>query len=184
MRLLESAGALKRLPRTGWLLAGVAQPESVAEHSYATALLAMALAAEINRAPEDHDLPTPLDIGRVVQIALVHDLAEATLTDLPKRATDVLGQAVKHEAEERGLRAALGDHPEGDLYLALWQEYAEGATPESRAVRDADKLEMVYQASVYETAGHRRLSEFWEGHRWQFSISEEIFECLRRARRT
>ncbi|MGW3651195.1 HD domain-containing protein [Streptomyces sp. NPDC000878] len=37
---LYEAGALKQTRRTGWWMAGVRDPESVAEHSWRTALLA------------------------------------------------------------------------------------------------------------------------------------------------
>lgn len=170
------------LPRTGWLLAGIAQPESVAEHSWATALLALGLAMEINNRFERDESAVSLDVGRVVQIALVHDLAEATLTDLPRRATEVLGETVKHAAEERALAALLGKAEAADTVLALWQEYASSASPEAKVVRDADKLEMVYQAYRYEGAGHRTLDEFWEGHRWHFAVSAHVFTVLSRAR--
>jgi putative hydrolase of HD superfamily len=182
LRLLESTVRLKRLPRTGWLLAGVIQPESVAEHTCATALLALELAHAINRAPGEQGLDAPVDVGRVAQVALVHDLAEALLTDLPRRATALLGEAVKHDAEERALIALLGASEDAESYLALWREYDRGATPEARLVRDADKLEMVYQAYSYEVAGHRQLDEFWEGHRWYYPISAHVFASLRRAR--
>ncbi|MGL4648612.1 MAG: HD domain-containing protein, partial [Caldilineaceae bacterium] len=70
--LLDAANDLKRLPRTGWLLAGVRPAESVADHSYATALLALALADSINRDPQAQGLSEVLDVGRVLQIALLH----------------------------------------------------------------------------------------------------------------
>lgn len=41
---LYEMGALKRLPRSGWLIAGVAAPESIAEHSFRTAILGWLLA--------------------------------------------------------------------------------------------------------------------------------------------
>ncbi|RME62468.1 MAG: HD domain-containing protein, partial [Caldilineae bacterium] len=71
---------LKQLPRTGWLLAGVAQPESVADHTCATALYALFLALAINQAPSEHGLERPLDVERVVILALIHDLGESVLT--------------------------------------------------------------------------------------------------------
>jgi 5'-deoxynucleotidase YfbR-like HD superfamily hydrolase len=43
-RFLYEMGALKRLPRSGWLIAGVAAPESIAEHSFRTAILGWLLA--------------------------------------------------------------------------------------------------------------------------------------------
>ena len=39
-RFLYEAGTLKQTKRTGWWMAGVRDPESVAEHSWRTALLA------------------------------------------------------------------------------------------------------------------------------------------------
>ena len=48
-----------------------ARKENVAEHSYALATLGCALAAELNRAAD-----TQLDVGKIAQYALVHDLAE------------------------------------------------------------------------------------------------------------
>jgi putative hydrolase of HD superfamily len=182
--LLEPVARLKRLPRTGWLLAGVSQPESVAEHTCATALLAYFLAELINQAPDAHGLADPLDVGRVAAIALVHDLAESDLSDLPRQATRLLGEPVKHAAEARALGELFSALPTGERMLALWHEYAEAATPEARLVRDADKLEMVYQAWSYEQAGQQRLGEFWEGHRWHYRAVEQLFETLLRRRQS
>jgi putative hydrolase of HD superfamily len=182
LRLLAAGSALKRLPRSGWLLAGVPQPESVADHSFATALLAYWIAEEINRDPASQGLAAPLDVGQVLAIALLHDLAESSLTDLPRRATVLLGEAAKHAAEEQVMAQLFaGDQTEAHP-LDLWREYAAAATAEARLVRDADKLEMVSQALVYEQAGQRNLDEFWEGHRWHYPMSRQIYEALRRRR--
>lgn len=45
IRFAYEAGHLKHLPRAGWQLAGVAQPESVAEHSFRVGILAYVIAA-------------------------------------------------------------------------------------------------------------------------------------------
>lgn len=176
-RLLGAATILKRLPRAGWLVAGVVQVESVAEHSFATAVLAMALGQAINRDPEGQGLTQPLDLGRVAQIALVHDLAESAITDLPHSATRYLGKDVKARAEAQAMRELAGDdEPEG--MLVLWQAYAEQEEPEARLVRDADKLEMIYQALVYELAGQRGLDEFWQDHGWHYPLSASLASAL------
>lgn len=181
LTLLQAASTLKRLPRTGWLLSGVAQPESVADHSFATALLAIALAEAINREPITHGLPGVLDVGRVALIAVVHDLAESLITDLPRRATQFLGKDVKHRAEASALGELVSDLP-GSEIVALWQEYSELSTPEGRLVHDADKLEMVHQALVYERAGNRNLGEFWTAYQWHYRVSEEMYVALVNAR--
>jgi putative hydrolase of HD superfamily len=68
---------LKRLPRTGWLLAGVPAAESVAEHTLATTFVALVLAETINTDWAAASLTQPLEIARILRIALVHDLAES-----------------------------------------------------------------------------------------------------------
>lgn len=71
LQFLLLAGGLKRAPRSGWIRAGVSPCESVADHAYR-----MALAAMVGARVEG------LDVGRAVQIALVHDLAEAIVGDI------------------------------------------------------------------------------------------------------
>lgn len=165
---------LKQLPRTGWLLAGVAQPESVADHTCATALYALFLALAINQAPSEHGLERPLDVERVVILALIHDLGESVLTDLPKRTTEVLGEAVKAQAETQIVDALLAEAPGGRDLAALWREYQDASTPEGRLVKDVDKLEMVFQASRYAQRGHQNLDEFQQGHGWRFALAAEL----------
>jgi putative hydrolase of HD superfamily len=179
---LAAATRLKRLPRTGWVLAGVVEPESVADHTTATTLLALALGAWINAAPERHGLSAPLDLGKLAQMVLAHDLAESRVTDLPHDAVALIGQAVKRRAEEQVLAELVESFPQPPNWAALWREYNDGATPEARLAHDADKLEMVHQALAYEMTGHRNLDEFWEGRRWHYAISGEVFAIMAAAR--
>lgn len=180
---LDQANLLKRLPRTGWLLAGVQPCESVADHTCSTALLALGMAATINEAPGAHGLAQPLDTGKVITLALVHDLAESMVTDLPKRATELLGVDAKHSAEARAMAALTDAQPGGPALTALWGEYDAASTPEARLVRDADKLEMVHQALQYEQRGQRNLDEFWSGHRWHYALSATLFADLQSLRK-
>jgi len=178
LSLLNHANDLKRLPRTGWLLAGVADPESVAEHSFSTAVLALFLAESINRTLDQEGLVAPLDVGRVLRLALLHDLAESILTDLPRRSAILLGDDVKHGAEARAMTEILSGLPGGGGYVELWGEYDAASTPEARVVKDADKLEMVHQALRYARRGHVNLDEFWQGHQWHYLVSQRFFDHL------
>jgi putative hydrolase of HD superfamily len=179
---LEHVNVLKRLPRTGWLLNGVVPCESVADHSCAVALLAIALAETVNADWPAEGLVRPVDVGQIVTIAVVHDLAEGLLTDLPKRSTELLGKPAKHTAEAKAMAIILGDVANGDKYARLWEDYNSAETPEARLVRDADKLEMVHQALVYERAGQRNLEEFWEVGEWYYAASARVYASLRRER--
>ncbi len=178
LALFRQANYLKNLPRTRWLLAGVAQPESLADHTCLVAIYALFLAEAVNADPAAQGLGRPLDVGRVVSLALIHDLAESLLTDLPKRSTAALGAEAKHAAEERIIADLLGDLPGGARYIDLWREYDAGSTPEARLVKDVDKLEMVMQSVRYAERGHTNLREFRTGHAWHYPISHTLFEQL------
>jgi putative hydrolase of HD superfamily len=66
LRVLVQTGRLKTLRRAGWLRIGLTDGESVADHSFGTALLALLLATDLD-----------VDRDRVIKLALVHDLAES-----------------------------------------------------------------------------------------------------------
>jgi len=143
---------LKLLPRTGWLQRGLGDVESVAEHSFGVAMLALIIG---DQQPE-------MDRERLLATALIHDMAEALIGDLPASARRLFGAAAKQEAERKALLELLNGLPQAERYLALWEDYSQGATPEARLVKALDRLEMLGQALVYERAGARTLDEFWE----------------------
>jgi putative hydrolase of HD superfamily len=176
LALYSQVATLKLLPRTGWLQRGVAHPESVAEHIFGVTLLSLFIG----------DTVVGLDRAKLLTIALVHDLAEAYLTDLPTSAQRFLGSDVKHDAERRALDVLLANIPQRDYYLAAWEEYATGASPEARLVKAVDRLEMLTQASMYEQVGHRTLDEFWRNaeHGWpeEFPLLRALADDLIRRR--
>ncbi len=178
--MLDRVQDLKLLPRTGWLLAGIAVPESVAEHSFGVTMLTLWMAETIN-ADSVAGLPE-IDVDRAVRLALIHDLAESVLTDLPKRSATLLGTEAKYAAEAAALEEILAELPLASKYRALWNEYEAASSPEALLVKDADKLEMVYQALRYGQRGHRNLADFWQGYHWNYPLSSEIFAVLERHR--
>lgn len=143
---------LKLLPRTGWLQRGLRDVESIAEHSFGVATLALIVG----------DLHPGMDRGKLLAIALVHDLAEALVSDLPASASRLIGKAAKHEAERKAMLEMLGALPRGESYIELWEEYSQGGSPEARLVKALDRLELLGQALAYERNGARGLAEFWE----------------------
>jgi len=145
--LLREAGKLKRLPRTGWVEAGIENPESVADHSYRVALLSMLLSDQAGA-----------DTLKAVRMALFHDLAEAVTGDLTPRQ-----KTRGHDAEEsRAFRSLVKGLPREQrrLYVDAMDEYAARDTEEAALVHTADKLEMVLQALEYGEAGARGLDQF------------------------
>ena len=161
IKFLEIAGILKRTPRTGWVDVGVYQPESVADHTFMTAFLCM-IYADIK----------DLDSLKLLRMALIHDLPEAIMGDLmPSQKT-----AETKEKEETVIHQILSLLPETqrENYLAVWNEYQEGKTKESKAVRQLEKIEMALQAKEYEKLGstNKSLKRFIQSAKDATSWSE------------
>lgn len=178
LNLARQFQILKRVPRSGWLLRGVppGEVENVAAHTSGTGLAALLLAELVEE---------PVDRGRLLSICLLHDLAEAVLTDLPWPAVRHLPAGSKAAAEQSALADMLATLPFAADWLGLWQEYVDVSTPEARLAHDADRLDMLLQASAYEAAGRRGLDEFWRGtgeQTWYFPASRSLFQALAVAR--
>lgn len=150
---MKLIGHLKSVKRAGWVRKEVDNPESVAEHMYRMAMMALAL-------PPD----SGLDRDKCIKIALVHDMAETIVGDItPFEDVD---KKVKHKQEKEAtshISNLLGNEVGTELF-DLWMEYETQSTPEAKFVKDLDKLEMLYQAYEYETAegSYGRLQEFFD----------------------
>lgn len=151
---LRIVGRLKRLPRTGWLESRIEDPESVADHSFRTTVLAMILA----------DLEK-LDVEKVIRMALLHDLAEAEIGDLTPEAKKGMREEYAR-VEGEAFQRILSELPErlAEEYIELIKEYKGASTPEAKLVSEADKAEMLLQALDYEDEGKEyfRFRRFWE----------------------
>ena len=151
---------LKDEVRSGWVLRGVRGPESVADHSWATAYLCILYADEAG-----------VDVARAVQMAVVHDLAEAVTGDVATRVAAMDDPSVnvkKRQREAAAMDELLGvgacsvagrteltsgsSSPIGDI-RELWDEYEEAVTSVARFVRDMNLIDMCAEAFVYEEAG-------------------------------
>lgn len=140
---------LDALPRTGWILRGIAQPESVAGHVVNTCFVVLALGPRVT---------PPLDVDRALTLALLHDAPEALTGDLPRVVKDLLPAGAKALAEERAARTLLA--PISPFAHARWSEYHAGETREARFVRVCDRLQMGVRAVAYRQLGLRGLDDF------------------------
>ena len=147
IEFLRKVGRLKTTKRKGWVLKGIEDAESVAEHSFRTAMLALVLSEKEG-----------VDADKCVKMALIHDLAEAIAGDITP--LDNLTKKQKSEIEAKAMRQILEGTDTG--IMELWEEYDECKTPEARFVHDMDKIEMLLQAFEYEKSGKYELREFWE----------------------
>lgn len=142
--LLYEFGLLKRYKRTGWLVAGVRDPESIAEHSFRAAVIAAVIARLEGANPE-----------RAAFMSLFHDTQETRITDIPYVGKLYLKPAPNEEVtadQVRGVPAEVA----GMLRDAV-AEYEEKASLEAVCARDADKLECLIQAVEYREQGHQNV---------------------------
>lgn len=149
--LMVKLHALDRVPRSGFLLRGVAEPESVAAHSHAVALLAELVCNAV---------PGSFDTARALAMALIHDAQEVVTMDIPSPAGDAEFRRARSRAEAHIFRSLFSGLPE--RYAGLFEEYERAETPEARLVKGLDKVQMMIKVLCYEREGRGRLAEFWE----------------------
>src|SRR5512139_580176 len=99
--VLVALDPMAELPRTGWILHGVASPESIAAHTFGVAVVAMLL---VDRLRSEG---TRLDGERVLRMALVHDAPEARTGDVPMPNKSPAVREALREVEARIVEAIL-----------------------------------------------------------------------------
>lgn len=159
---------LKNIPRKGWKeKLGLSNPESVADHSYTTAVIAM-IFSDLNG----------LDTKKIITMSLLHDLAESITGDLmqeeisKKDKTDLENQTISEIFKK------LPKNLEAD-YTKIWDEYQKAKSKEAQMVHQVDRLEMALQARKYGLEGipEEKLEMFFESARKEIK-SKEILGIL------
>jgi putative hydrolase of HD superfamily len=147
-------GFLKNSPRTGWNMLGIPLPESVAEHSFRTTAIGIALA-----------VMEGADIGHTTALCVLHDTAETRISDIASvsRAYLIATRAEKVAIDQT---AGMPDKMR-ETYRNLVAEFEAAETLEARCAKDADKLELLAQAKEYERQGY-------DTAEWQQTSSEAL----------
>ncbi len=162
---------LDRVPRSGYLLRGIGDGESVAEHCFQLAMIVRLLA------PGEPEI----DPARAVELALLHDLGELRVGDLPANAVRYLPAGAKHAAERHAVADLLA--PDESGAEASYLEYEARSTREARFVAACDKLQLMVKVSVYQRQGRGALAEFWLNPAnlpgAEFASVRAMFEALR-----
>jgi putative hydrolase of HD superfamily len=111
-------------------------------------------------------LASKIDISRCMKMALVHDMAEALVGDITP--VDGVPKVEKNRREAttmdyfaNSLLGRVNNGLTGKEMRAIWQEYEDGETLESKFVHEVDKFELVLQMVDYEKA-----------HNWKLDLGE------------
>jgi len=142
------AGMLKRTARSGWWAEKVKYPESVAEHSFRTAVVAFVLARMEGMDEEG--------ARRLCTAAVFHDMHETRLGDMNKITARYIPMTKELERKVEGDQRK--DMP-GDIRDAI-ASTLELSEKELMILKDADYMECAFQAKEYMDIGHKG-AESW-----------------------
>ena len=151
--VLYLSEVMKVIPRTGWHLAGIGteRGESIAAHSWGTSFIAFLLINAL-----DNDDASRIDVAKVLTMAILHDLPESVISDIPRRSEGKEWEQlreIKDELEAQTISRIFGTDPNREEIVDLWTEYHEGESIEARIVRAADILDMLNHAQALEEQG-------------------------------
>jgi putative hydrolases of HD superfamily len=124
------------------------RPENDAEHSWHLCLAAIVLA--------EHANDPAVDVLRVLKMVIIHDLVEIDAGDT--FAYDAARMAGQHEREAVAADRIFGMLPADQAaeFRALWDEFEERATPESRFAAALDRFQPVLLNCSTEGSAWRR----------------------------
>ncbi len=150
VNLFAEAGLLKKIKRSGWWVAGIKDPESVAEHCFRCAVMGYYM-AHLEGA----------DPFKVVLMTLFNDIHEARINDLHKMGHYYIDFK---EAEKKVFKDQIKNL---DLRInkqlgSFRLEYEAQMSQESLVARDADILECLLQAKEYYDAGFLKTKKFFK----------------------
>ena len=135
------------LQRTGWVRAGIRDPERVSGHMFRMAIMAILL--EDDEADADNRILG----GSSVILSIVHDMAECIIGDITPN--DPVTPEEKHEKEVAAMKSLVKDLPcsthTREIFEAFMRyERQAKDDKEAHLTKDLDRFDMVVQAMEYE----------------------------------
>ena len=134
---------LKNIYRQGWLKVRIGlkhkdKCESVADHSFSVALLALTII-------EKEKLP--LDAFKCIKMGIIHELGEIYTGDYTPY--DNITKDEKQKKEKEAIQKVLNTIDKDNDFLELWEEFEKEETEEAKFIKNIDQLEFLLQACAY-----------------------------------
>ncbi len=136
-------GILKKTPRTGYRFLGTGE-ESVASHSFRTAIIGYSLCSDLS-----------VNREKVVLMCLFHDLAEARTGD-----HNYVYQKYVIIDEKKALEDQLKDLPFENEIKSLIDEFNKAETQEAKIARDADQLDLILELKEQLDIGNKNAKDW------------------------
>jgi len=173
LNFLIEVGKLKTMPRMGWVLRKINNPETIAAHTFRMTLMAWILCYQ-----------KKINVNKALKMSLIHDLCEVYAGDttpfdnIPsgKRKREFFNEwprlskkekekffLNKYKKENKALKKITSSLPKKlkKEIMGLWNEYENGSTQEGRFVRQLDRVENLLQAFEYWKEGKKFKIEPW-----------------------
>lgn len=159
--ILTELNATKSKKRQGWVDRNVNFPESIADHMYGCYLIGTFLLPNNISQCVDYKIPdiekySEYSKDKILQILLLHDLAEAKEGDIvtqKKNKSDMKKENIRFDYYQYLCSFpkiyGLGTKKE------LWEEFSSNSTINAKIANDLDKIEPVIQAFFYRIDGNK-----------------------------
>src|SRR5690606_15822531 len=131
--------------------------ESVAEHVWMMALMAVVFENELN----DYKV----DIAKLLKIIIIHDLAEAVIGDIPVQEVSdrQKSKAIDEEEAMKKLLSLLPNPKTRQEIMDLWKEFENQLSPEAKLARMIDKTEVLLQHNISDI-------DLWDEEEYKFAL--------------
>lgn len=135
---------LRQVKRVQWISRNIDDPESISEHTFNTWLMAMLFL------PDEYD-SEDYNKKEILDMLLVHDLAEAVLGDQEIKFNESQKElkAQNEELRKLFLKGTYPDIANLTYYYNVWTGYYNGININARAARDLNLLQTVYTFCEY-----------------------------------
>lgn len=171
IRLFREIHSLDRVPRAGFLLRGVPNPESVSAHCHFLSLLVLLVLDEF---------PGRWDREKALTMAIIHDLSEAKMMDIPMPISQTHLSGQKSQAEQEVFEKMFVGFSR--RLAEIHKEFIEASSDEAKLVRGLDKVQMMLKVMNYDRERQGDLEEFWNNPNnfcdYGIDVVRKIFEAI------
>lgn len=146
----------KDVKRAGWVMQNIEDPESIMEHMYACWFIGLVYLPDTDEREREYNKQA------ILNMLIVHDLAETLLDDIPKyEKKNYLNYDEKEN--ETMLSMLLKGTYQGmstlDKYVEAWNSWYKRADINAMIAKDIDTLQAIYQFLLYYLKYPEKFSE-------------------------
>ena len=175
----KTVGKSKRILRSGFVREKVISPESVAEHSFRTGVIAMVLSDKVG---------SNLNKDKLIKMALIHDIGEIITGDVVVQRGEVIDLTLRDSKEEQeriGIKEIFNQIQEGEIYAEIFEEMIARKSPEAKIFWQFDKLDLAITALEYEEEQGKQLDEFFldANTHMKEPLLKEVLEKIMKSRK-